>query len=64
MRKILKDIGAKRVGKEACEELRKHLEKVAIDLLKEAKNLSSHAKRRTVEIEDIKLAWKRLYGRK
>jgi len=63
IRKLLKECGAKRVSVEACEELRKHLQKLATEILKDAKALCAHAGRKTISIEDIKLAWKRMHGR-
>lgn len=54
--RLLKNAGCKRVSVEACKELRKALEKKAIELGKLAWKLTKHAKRRTVMKDDIKLA--------
>ena len=51
--------GAERVGDDAVEELRRVLEDIAIYIGKDAVELASHAKRRTVKLEDINLSTKR-----
>jgi len=57
--KLIELAGADRVGDDAVEELRKVLEEIAIYIGKDAVELASHARRRTVKLEDINLAIKR-----
>ncbi len=54
--KLLKDAGAARVSKEAKQELRKYLEKMSFDIAQKAVKLAQHAKRKTIDASDIKLA--------
>lgn len=58
--KLIELAGAERVGDDAVEELRRAIEEIAIYIGKEAVELASHAKRRTVKINDISFAIKRL----
>ncbi len=57
--RLIELAGAERVGDDAVEELRKVLEEVAFFISKDAIELSSHAGRRTVKLDDIRLATKR-----
>ena len=54
--KILRKQGAKRVSKSAVEEFALVLEDVAADIAAEAAALAKHAGRKTVQVEDVKLA--------
>ncbi|MCL5442406.1 MAG: NFYB/HAP3 family transcription factor subunit [Candidatus Micrarchaeaceae archaeon] len=54
--KMLKDAGASRVSKEAKQEFKKYLEKTAFEVAQKAVKLAQHAKRKTVDASDIKLA--------
>jgi|GEM_PF-672186 len=56
MEKLLKRNGARRVSEEAKEALRDELERYADALAQRAVRFSAHAKRRTVQAEDIRLA--------
>lgn len=60
MYRILKKAGAERVGDESANELRMVLEDVARDVAKGAIELASHAGRKTVRGEDVRMASKRL----
>ncbi|MBU7025955.1 MAG: NFYB/HAP3 family transcription factor subunit [Theionarchaea archaeon] len=57
--KLIRKAGAYRVSKGAAKELASHLEDVAVEIAREAIILSEHAGRKTVKVEDIKLAQKR-----
>lgn len=56
--KMLKDVGAERVGEDAKEELKKVLEEYASEVSKKAVKMASHAGRKTVKATDIKIAVK------
>ena len=56
--RLIEKAGAARVGDGAVEALREVLESIAIQIGKDAIDFASHAGRRTVRAEDIKLASK------
>ena len=58
MYRILKKSGAQRVSDESAVELRRVIEEIAEAVAKNAVDLSSHAGRKTVKAEDVKLASK------
>ncbi len=58
MYRILKKSGAERVSDESADELRRILEELAEDIGKSAVDMASHAGRKTVKAEDVKLASK------
>ncbi len=58
MYRILKKAGAERVSDESADELRRVIEDVADNIAKNAVDMASHAKRKTVKAEDVKLASK------
>ncbi len=58
MYRILKKAGAERVSDESADELRRIIEEVAINIAKSAIDMTSHAGRKTVKAEDVKLASK------
>ena len=59
MYRILKKAGANRVSDESADELRRTIEDIADNIAKNAIEMASHAGRKTVKGEDIKLASKR-----
>jgi histone H3/H4 len=58
--RLIEKAGASRVGDDAIEELSLVLEEVAVKISREALDLASHAGRKTVKSEDIRLSVKRL----
>lgn len=58
MYRILKKVGAERVSDESAEELRRIIEEIAMVIAKNAVEMSSHAGRKTVKAEDVKLGAK------
>lgn len=58
--RLIKRGGAGRIGDDAAEELRKVMEDTAVRVGKEALELATHAGRKTVRAEDIRLAVKRI----
>ena len=58
MYRILKKAGAERVSDESADELRRTIESIAESIAKNAVDMASHAGRKTVKGEDVKLASK------
>jgi len=58
MYRILKKSGAERVSDESADELRRIIEEIAGNIAKSAVDMTSHANRKTVKREDVKLASK------
>ena len=58
MYRILKKSGAQRVSDESAVELRRVIEEIAEAIAKNAVDMSSHAGRKTVKADDVKLASK------
>ena len=58
MYRILKKSGAERVSDESADELRRIIEDIAEDIAKHAVDMASHAGRKTIKGEDVKLASK------
>lgn len=56
IKKILKEAGATRVSADACTELQKYINRSAFNIAQKAVRLSKHAKRKTVDATDVKLA--------
>ena len=58
MYRILKKAGAERVSDESADELRRIIEEIAINIAQSAVDMTTHAGRKTVKAEDVKLASK------
>jgi histone H3/H4 len=58
MYRILKKAGGERVSDESADELRRVIEEIANSIAKSAVDMASHAKRKTIKAEDVKLASK------
>jgi len=58
--RLMKKSGAKRVSPEAARALEKIVEKKLIELIKESSRLAAHAGRKTILLEDVRLAKKKL----
>lgn len=56
IKKILREVGARRVRTEASAELQKYINRVAFNTAQKAIMLSRHAKRKTIDASDIRLA--------
>ncbi len=54
--RLVRKAGAERVSAEAVEKLREVLEDYAISVAKKAVDIAKHAGRKTVKVDDIKLA--------
>ncbi len=56
MYRILKNAGATRISDESVEEFRRTMQEIADALAKDAVEMANHAKRRTIQGQDIKMA--------
>ncbi|MBS7252194.1 MAG: histone family protein [Candidatus Bathyarchaeia archaeon] len=56
--RILKKAGATRAGEDALIELAKTLDQIGVEIGRHAVELSTHAGRKTIKAEDIRLATK------
>ena len=64
MHRICKKAGAQRVSESAARELSKVLEDIGIQIAREAIDFAVHAKRKTIKAEDIRIAAKKVLGRR
>ena len=58
MYRFIKKSGAERVSDESADELRRVIEEIAEGIAKSAVDMASHASRKTIKGEDVKLASK------
>jgi len=54
--KLMMHAGAQRVGEDACKELEMFLHDYSLTIAKKANEIAKHAKRKTVNAGDVKLA--------
>ena len=62
MHRIIKNAKAERVSESAAKELAKALEDVGDKIAKEAMDYAEHAKRKTIQAKDIRIAVKKIIG--
>ncbi len=60
MRRLCKKAGAERVSEAAAEELAKVLEEIGMKIAKEALDYAVYAGRKTIKVEDIEIAAKKV----
>ncbi len=60
MHRLCKKAGAERVSEEAAELLAKVLEEIGVKIAKEARDYSIHARRKTIKVEDIEIATRKV----
>jgi len=58
MEKVINEAGGERVSEEAKKELKRIVEEYALNIAEKAIKFSNHAGRKTIKVEDIKLALK------
>ena len=57
-KRLMKSYGAERVSDEAAEYMAKYTEKILFQIISRASKLAEHAGRKTVLLEDVRLARK------
>jgi histone H3/H4 len=60
MHRRVEKAGAERISDSACEELAKALEKIRVEISKDALNFMMHAGRKTVKARDIERSAKKV----
>ena len=63
MHRLCKKAGAERVSEAAAKELAKALEEIGAKIAKEALDYAIHARRKTVKVEDIEIATRKVIGK-
>jgi histone H3/H4 len=63
MHRLCKRAGAERVSEAAAKELAKALEEIGVKIAKEALDFSMHAGRKTIKVEDIEIAARKVMGK-
>jgi DNA-binding protein len=56
-KKLLKEAGAKRVSKSGLDAFQIRMNKIGLSVASKAVRMAKHAKRKTVEVSDIKIAF-------
>jgi histone H3/H4 len=63
MHRLCKKAGADRVSEAAAKELAKVLEEIGVKIGKEALDYAMHARRKTIKVEDIEIATRKVIGK-
>ena len=63
MHRLCKKADAERVSEAAAKELAKALEEIGVKIAKEALDFSMHAGRKTIKVEDIEIAARKVMGK-
>ena len=63
MHRLCKKAGADRVSEAAAEELARVLGDIGIKIAKEALDYSTHARRKTIKMDDIEIATRKVMGK-
>ena len=63
MHRLCKKAGADRVSEAAAKELEKVLDEIGIKIAKEALDYAIHARRKTIKVEDIEIATRKVLGK-
>lgn len=63
MHRLCKKAGADRVSEAAAEELARVLGGIGLKIAKEALDYSLHARRKTIKIDDIEIATRKVMGK-
>jgi histone H3/H4 len=63
MHRLCKKAGADRVSEAAAKELAKVLEKIGVDIAKEALKFAMHAGRKTIKADDIAVVAEKFMGK-
>jgi len=63
MHRLCKKAGAERVSEAAAKELAKAVEEIGAKIAKEALDYAIHARRKTIKVEDIEIATRKVMGK-
>jgi histone H3/H4 len=63
MQRLCRKAGADRVSEAAAKELAKVLEDIGLKIAKEALDYAMHASRKTIKVEDIEIAARKVIGK-
>ncbi len=63
MQRLCRKSGADRVSEAAAKELAKALEDIGLKIAKEALDFSMHAGRKSIKVEDIEIAARKVMGK-
>jgi DNA-binding protein len=63
MHRLCKKAGADRVSEAAAKELAKVLDEIGYRIAKEALDYAIHARRKTIKVEDIEIAARKVIGK-
>lgn len=63
MHRLCKKVGADRVSEAASRELAKVLEEIGAKIAKEALDYAIYARRKTIKVEDVEIATRKVIGK-